>query len=256
LSIFQHVADFSTLYRGNRHVVARNFAAIARETAVCKACVVACPLCQTRKEKRSCPALGRSICTVCCGTKRLVEIDCPSSCPHLAASREHPAAVVRKQQEVDVAALMPSMAGLTERQHQLFFLFQSVIARSKPDGLARLTDEDVAEAAAACASTIETAARGVLYDHMPTTLPAQKLAGEFRALLVEVRQQGATVYDREAAIALRAIERGARTLTRPGETTAYLALMGRLLQVNKAAEGAEGHGAAAGQPRAGSIIIP
>src|SRR5687768_9858251 len=130
----------------------------------------------------------------------------PARVPAFGGVPGAPAAVVRKQQEADVAALLPSMAGLTERQHQLFFLFQSVIARSKPDGLARLTDDDVAEAAAACASTIETAARGVLYDHMPTTLPAQKLAGEFRALLVEVRQQGATVYDREAAIALRAIE--------------------------------------------------
>jgi hypothetical protein len=136
---------------------------------------------------------------------------------------------------MDVAALLPSMGGLTERQQQLFFLFQSVIARSKPEGLARLTDEDVAEAASACAATIETAAKGVLYEHSPAALPAQKLAGEFRTLLAQVREHGATVYDREAAIALRAIERGARSLTRPEEPTAYLALMGRLLQANKAA---------------------
>ena len=197
------------------------------------------------------------ICPVCCGTKRLVEIKCPSDCVYLAASREHPAAVVRRQQEEDVAALLPSMSGLTERQHQLFFLFQSVIARSRPDGLARLTDEDVAEAASACAATIETAAKGVLYEHSPATLPAQKLAVEFRALLAQVREHGATVYDREAAIALRAIERGARTLTRPGEPTAYLSLMGRLLQVNQAAEpeaGGSAEAPAAG--RTGSIIIP
>jgi len=216
---------------------------------------MACPLCQKRKEKRNCPALGRMICPVCCGTKRLVEISCPAECPHLATSREHPAAVVRRQQEVDVAALLPSMSGLTERQHQLFFLFQSVIARSQPDGLARLTDEDVAEAASACAATIETAAKGVLYEHSPATLPAQKLAGEFRTLLAQAREHGATVYDREAAIALRAIERGARSLTRPGEPTAYLAIMGRLLQVNKAAEQGQVGDSAAGV-RPGSIIIP
>ena len=216
---------------------------------------VACPLCQKRKQKRSCPALGRMICPVCCGTKRLVEISCPADCPHLATSREHPAAVVRRQQEVDVAALLPSMSGLTERQHQLFFLFQSVIARSQPDGLARLTDEDVAEAASACAATIETAAKGVLYEHSPATLPAQKLAGEFRTLLAQAREHGATVYDREAAIALRAIERGARSLTRPGEPTAYLAIMGRLLQVNTAAEQGQVGDPASGV-RPGSIIIP
>ena len=231
------------------------FSVIAQPVAVCKACGMACSLCQTRKEKRSCPALDRMICPVCCGTKRLVEINCPPECPHLTASREHPAAVVRRQQELDVAALLPSMAGLTERQNQLFFLFQSVIARSRPDGLARLTDEDVAEAANACASTIETAAKGVLYEHTPATLPAQKLAGELRALLAEARQHGATIFDREAAIALRAIEKGARTLTRPQDSTAYMSLMGRLLQVNKAAETAEGGSASSGS-KPGSIIIP
>ena len=166
-----------------------------------------------------------------------------------------------------MAALLPSMAGLTERQHQLFFLFQSVIARSKPDGLARLTDEDVAEAASACAATIETEAKGVLYEHTPTTLPAQKLVGEFRALLADVRQHGARVYDREAAIALRAIERGARSIAKPGEPTAYLTLMGRLLQVNHAAAAGEADPAVksaaaarearpAAQKGKGSIIIP
>jgi hypothetical protein len=157
-----------------------------------------------------------------------------------------------------VAALLPSMSGLTERQHQLFFLFQSVIAKSKPDGLARLTDEDVAEAASACAATIETAAKGVLYEHTPAPLPAQKLAGEMRALLGQIREHGATVYDREAAIALRAIERGARDLTRPNAPTEYLTLMGRLLQVNQAAAAREARPAAkiddAGRPS--SIIIP
>ena len=223
---------------------------------MCKACGVACPLCQQRKAKRSCPALGQSICTVCCATKRLVVIDCPADCPHLVASREHPAAVVLRQQQADVAALLPSMSGLTERQHQLFFLFQSVIAKFRPDGLARLTDEDVAEATAACAATIETAARGVLYEHAPAALPAQKLAAEIRTLLAEVREHGATVYDREAAIALRAIERGARTLGRGDDHTAYLTLVGRLLQVNKAAAEA-GHGADGGTGvRPGSIIIP
>jgi hypothetical protein len=224
---------------------------------------VACPLCQQRKPKRNCPALGRPICSVCCGTKRLIEINCPSDCSYLAVSREHPAAVVRRQQELDVAALLPSMGGLTERQHQLFFLFQSVVARFRPDGLARLTDDDVAEAAAACAATIETAAKGVLYDHAPASLPAQKLAGEFRTLLEQVREHGATVYDREAAIALRAIERGARELTRPGDDTAYLALMERLLQVNHAAatseaRPADSHAEAgpAAKKGGGSIIIP
>ena len=87
----------------------------------------------------------QTICTVCCATKRLVEINCPTDCPHLAAAREHPAAVVKRQQERDVAMLLPTVRELTERQHQLFFLFQTAIARHTPEGFARLNDDDVAE---------------------------------------------------------------------------------------------------------------
>jgi hypothetical protein len=141
--------------------------------------------------------------------------------------------VVRRQQEHDVAILLPTLKPLTERQYQLFFLFQSLIARHVPEGLARLIDDDVADASASLASTLETAARGVIYDHPAQTLPAQRLAAEMRAMLADIRQQGATVYDREVAAVLRAIETGARQTrnAEPGDT-AYLTLMARLLQRN------------------------
>src|SRR5438876_4902447 len=50
-----------------------------------------CPLCSSRSGKRYCPAIAEQICAVCCGTKREVEIDCPSSCPYLKASRTYEA---------------------------------------------------------------------------------------------------------------------------------------------------------------------
>jgi hypothetical protein len=215
-----------------------------------------CPICDQRKARRACPALGQTICTVCCGTKRLIEINCPADCAHLAAAREHPAAIVRRRQEHDVALLMPTLRHFTERQQQLFFLFHAVIARHAPEGFARLNDDDVAQAAAAVAATLETAARGVIYDHAAESPVAQRLATEFTGMLDEVRQHGSTVYDREAAIALRAIEAGAReTRTRAeGGVTAYLTLMGRLLQVNKAPEAATDRNEVSAP--AGSLLIP
>lgn len=196
---------------------------------------MSCPLCHVRKERRACPALRQTICPVCCGTKRLTEIQCPEDCVYLASAREHPAAVVKRQQEHDIGILLPTLEGLTERQHQLFFLFQSLIARHTPEGFTRLLDDDVAEAAAAVASTCETAARGVIYEHTPASLPAQRLATEMKAMLAEMREKGAKVFDREAAIVLRAIEKGARETRKvePGETS-YLTLMARLLQRNRA----------------------
>lgn len=216
--------------------------------------VVACPVCNQRKARRECPALSKTICTVCCATKRLVEINCPSDCPHLAAAREHPAAVVKRRQERDVATLLPTIRELTERQQQLFFLFQSAIARHTPDGFARLNDDDVAGATGALAATFETAARGVIYEHAPESPVARRLADDLRAMLEEMRKQGAKVYDHEIAGVLRAIESGARDVRRQsdGEANAYLTLMGRLLQVNRIA----GSEPAKDQAQTSSIVLP
>jgi hypothetical protein len=157
---------------------------------------------------------------------------------------------VKRQQEHDVAILLPTLQGLTERQYQLFFLFQSLIARHTPEGFSRLIDDDVAEAAGTMASTLETAARGVIYEHAAQSMPAQRLANEMKTMLAEMKQQGATVYDREAAIVLRAIEKGAReTRTLEPGDTAYLTLVARLLQRNRG----PAQPAAAERP---SLIIP
>jgi hypothetical protein len=159
-----------------------------------------------------------------------VEIKCPSDCSYLAAAREHPAAVVRRRQERDVAQLLPTISHLTERQYQLFFLFHAAIARHVPQGFTRLVDADVADAAAAVAATLETAARGVIYEHTPTGPPARALAIELTTLLTQMREQGAKVFDREAAIVLRAIEKGARGSSPSDAPTGYLDLVSRLLQ--------------------------
>jgi hypothetical protein len=162
----------------------------------------------------------------------LTEINCPADCEYLSSSKAHPAAVVRRQQERDVAILLPTIRHLTERQYQLFFLFHSAIARHTPDGFARLLDADVADAAAAVAATVETAARGVIYEHAAQSLPGQKLARELSAMLEEIRKQGARVFDHEAAVTLRAIETGARETAKvEAGDTAYLALMRRLMDV-------------------------
>jgi hypothetical protein len=192
---------------------------------------------------------------MCCATKRLVEINCPPDCAHLAAAREHPAAVVKRQQERDVAALLPTMRELTERQHQLFFLFHTAIARHIPDGFARLNDDDVAAAAGALAATFETAARGVIYEHAADSPVAQRLAADLKAMLEEMRTQGARLYDHEIAVVLRAIERGARDTRAQsgGDASSYLALMSRLLQVNRLAQSAA---TGAEAPPASSIVLP
>ncbi len=210
-----------------------------------------CPSCGQRKARRACPALARTICPVCCATKRLTEIQCPADCRYLSSAREHPAAVVRRRQEHDVSRLLPTIRHLTERQYQLFFLLQSLIARHKPPALTRLVDRDIAEAAGALAATLETAGRGVIYEHTPQARPAQALTEDIKTMLAQMREQGAAIYDGETAIVLRAIERGAREVKPPdGGDAAYAELIARLIQVSAAPPSPKG------PEHAGALILP
>jgi hypothetical protein len=188
-----------------------------------------CPLCRQRKARRACPALGHSICAVCCGTKRRVEIDCPAGCAYLASAREHPAAVVVRQQQHDIARIVQAMRDLTERQSQLFLAVSAFIAGYRPPELQPIVDADVAEAAGALASTLETASRGVIYEHRPGSAPAGRLLAAMRPWLAELGGRSGSAFEQDAAIVLRRIgqvakEAGAWNLG----GRAYLDLLARM----------------------------
>lgn len=217
-----------------------------------------CPLCRTRKARRACPALGQTICSVCCGTKRLVEIRCPADCRYLASAREHPAAVVERRREADFALLLPIVRDLTRRQAQIFFLLQATIARHKPDGFYALKDDDVAGATASLAATLETAERGLIYQHRAGSLPAEHLALALRKSLDEVRGEAGASFDRDTAHVLRRIELAARTTRKQagGSETAYRELAQRFanrMPDPKATEEEAGAGDPEGESR---LIIP
>jgi hypothetical protein len=169
-----------------------------------------CPLCGQRKAKRGCPAVGQQICAVCCGTKRLVEIHCPADCVYLTTAKTHPPAVIQRQQEHDRAHLLPWLAGLSERQARLFLMLGALISRHQGDALRKLVDEDIGQAAEAHAATLETAARGIVYEHRPSSVPAERLLAELKALVAEVTREGGSALERDAAIALRRMEAAAK----------------------------------------------
>ena len=135
-----------------------------------------CPLCRRRRARRACPALGYQICAVCCGTKRLREIRCPSDCTYLVSARTHPPAVVRRQQERDARFLLPIIDGLGRRQYQLFFVVQTTIHRLAETDEMPVNDDVVRDTAQALAATYETASKGIIYEHRPSSLPAERLA--------------------------------------------------------------------------------
>lgn len=171
-----------------------------------------CPQCGSQKGKRACPALQQVICPVCCGTKRQVTIRCPEDCTYLAGARIHPPIVVARQQERDFRFALSLVAKLPERSIQLFFVFLQTIRRSSHAALPTLLDADVAEGASALAATLETAARGIIYDHQATSLAAQRLAHDLGTTLAELaRADKAPGLEREAALVLRRIAEGAKS---------------------------------------------
>ena len=191
-----------------------------------------CPLCGERKARRACPALGRHICAICCGTKRLTQIACPADCAYLAVAREHPPAAAIRRQQHDLASLVRFMRDLDERQSRLFFQIVSFLVRYQPPELQPLIDEDVSEAMAALAATFAAASRGVIYEQRAASLSAERLASSLKPLLADAGRSGGTSFLREAAVVMRRVEAAAREPTpeRAGNGRAFLDLIGRVIR--------------------------
>ncbi len=65
-----------------------------------------CAHCRKRKAKRACPALGSSLCALCCGQMRDKELHCPASCPYLVPHRSYQEKkVIQKKREFSADAL-------------------------------------------------------------------------------------------------------------------------------------------------------
>lgn len=204
-----------------------------------------CPLCGQRTARRACPAVGHQICAVCCGTKRLTLINCPSDCGYLASAREHPAAAVVRKRQRDVGLVVHAMRDLSQRQARLFLAVSRFIARYQAPELQPLLDADVGEAAAALAVTFETSARGVIYEHRPASLPAERLAAALKPLLAEAGQGGGSAFERDAAVVLRRVEEavGGARLLEPDTQRPYLELLGRVVKKGEGPDEAPDAGA-------------
>ena len=199
-----------------------------------------CPLCTRRPDRRFCPARGELICTVCCATKRLVEIACPADCVYLQSAERHPPAVVRRQQSHDLAVLMDTAGHLDEPQLHMFVMLQTFIASFMPPATWRLIDQDVADAAGALGSSYETASRGIIYEQKAAAPAAEALRRELEKFCADARAQGGSRFERDAAAVLRAIERGAKHEA-PGLEEghrSFLELLDRLLRRGQLGSGA------------------
>jgi hypothetical protein len=140
--------------------------------------------------------------------------------------------VVKRQIDADLVRLMSTVGRLSEQQLQLFFLLQSMMLAHKPDGLVSLQDDDVALAAGAIASSLESASKGVIFEESTSSIVAEGLRRALKPVVAELTKGGGSRAEREVAHVLRAIERGARHHGGhiPDGGTAYLELVARVFQ--------------------------
>jgi hypothetical protein len=121
---------------------------------------------------------------------------------------------------------------LSDRQLQILLLTLRYLGNYQPTDFARVEDEDVREAVEALAATFETSARGVIYEHRPQSLPAERLAVGLKPLVIEAGRNGGSTFEREAAVVLRRVSesvRGARKLEADNHRS-FLDWIGRILR--------------------------
>lgn len=124
-----------------------------------------CLLCSTRPGKRFCPAKDGHICAVCCGTKREIEIDCPSSCGYLKASRSYEAEKPIPDAEFAAKIQKYDHAFLDRFEHVLMMVNGTVIEERMASSW--LVDKDVIEVYKALAATMRTLSSGIYYESLP-----------------------------------------------------------------------------------------
>jgi len=141
-----------------------------------------CPLCGRRKAKRFCPAKAKTICPVCCGGKRLVEIDCPSDCQYLVeGERYRQKKVVRSRIRREGVRSYVRRAELFNLHPELFHLIEGVMAEYAWAKGRGLSNRDLKVGLEAAAKTLATEESGLLYRHSSEN----PLADELSARLLE-----------------------------------------------------------------------
>ena len=135
-------------------------------------------------------------------------------------------------------------------------MVSSLVARHQGEAFQKPIDEDIAQAAGALAATFETAGRGIVYEHRPASLPAERLLTELKTLMAEIAKEGGSAVERDAVFALRRVEAAARegAKAEPGGN-AFQQLLIRLLLPAGPIAGKDTKGDTPSAP-ASSLIIP
>ncbi len=152
-----------------------------------------CRLCDTRKPRRFCPGVSGDICSICCGDKREVSVDCPLDCPYLAEARRHEKLVDIKPEEIPNRDVPVSEEFLREHEALLLVLGAKILEAGMATRGA--IDADVREALDSLIRTHRTLQSGLYYETKPANLVAasiqEKIQESIAVLRKELSEKGA-----------------------------------------------------------------
>ena len=150
---------------------------------------LSCAICESRKEKRFCPAVHGRICPQCCGEQREVTLDCPSDCTYLQQAREHekPRSAEQFDRESLFLQVEISEQFTYEREHLLMGLSYALAQAAHSDR--SLNDRDLVSALAAMCTRYERLANsGLHYDQPLASIAQQSIASQIEEMLKQFRE--------------------------------------------------------------------
>jgi hypothetical protein len=152
-----------------------------------------CRLCETRKPRRYCPGVSGDICSICCGDKREVTVDCPLDCPYLAEARLHEKLIEIVPEKVPNRDIRVPEEFLRDHEPLLIFLGAKILEAALATRGA--VDSDVREALESMIRTQRTLQSGLYYETKPDNPVAagvqQKVQEGVEALRKELSEKGA-----------------------------------------------------------------
>ncbi len=150
---------------------------------------MSCAICETRKEKRFCPAVHGKICAQCCGAEREVTLDCPSTCEYLQEARRHekPRELTAEEREQLFPRIEVKQTFVYEREPLVVGLTFSIAKSAKFDP--SINDRYAIAAVAALAKQYETmVGSGLVYQNATANLPQQRIQDEIQQMIKEYRE--------------------------------------------------------------------
>ncbi len=146
-----------------------------------------CLLCDKRKPKRYCPAKRTSICTVCCGEKRGVEINCPLDCQYYVEGlKQHQQKMMQQRIKKEGAGSYVRKAELYKHNPELFaHLEKGFVAIFRADK--HLTNKDLVTGLDLAMKTIETEKKGLLYQHQSGNTYADEISNHTLSIISEYK---------------------------------------------------------------------